>query len=120
MARQTATRPKESSRSRTSDKVTATPISFRMPPGLRSRLKQFAKERSLGEAEAIRLALSDHFNEADEDRELAAAERWQFEEAYATWQEHLKRGRADTVPLERIHEMLRKAIADIEAKRGRG
>jgi hypothetical protein len=34
----------------------ASPINFRMPPDLRARLRRFAKERNLAEAEALRLA----------------------------------------------------------------
>jgi len=67
-------------------RVPATPISFRMPKELRTRLRRFAEQRNLGEAEALRLVVSEHLAEVDDARELVEAERWQFEQAYATWQ----------------------------------
>lgn len=94
-----------------------TPMSFRMPAALRSRLRRFAKQRSLGEAAALRLALTERLDQVEDDRELAAAERWQFEQAYATWQEHERSGRVDTVPPEAIYEIFRRALADIPPKR---
>lgn len=87
----------------------ASPLSFRMPATLRSRLRRFAEERSLGEAEALRLALSEHLNAVDSESELAAAERWQFAQAYATWQEHLHGGRRDTVGWDAIERLFKSA-----------
>src|SRR6185503_19279017 len=63
---------------------------FRMPPDLRARLRRFAKERNLAEAEALRLVVSEHLAEVENERELAAAERWQFKQAYATWQRSMR------------------------------
>jgi predicted DNA-binding protein len=77
-------------RRRTAKRATTTSIHFRMPPGLHSRLRRFAEERSLGEAEALRLAVSERLNQIDDERELADAERWQFEQAYATFQRYLE------------------------------
>ena len=84
------------------------PISFRMPGALRSRLRRFAEERSLGEAEAIRLALSERLNEIDDERDLTAAERWQFEQAYGTWQK-LKAGTEKLVSQEDIDRVFDRA-----------
>jgi len=86
------------------------PISFRMPPDLRARLRRFAKERHLAEAEALRLVVSEHLEEVDNERELAAAERWQFKQAYATWQRHL-RGDERLVPWEEIQKIFADARA---------
>lgn len=88
------------------------PISFRMPPDLRARLRRFAKERNLAEAEALRLVVSEHLEEVENERELAAAERWQFKQAYATWQRYL-RGEERLVPREEID----KIVADARAGR---
>lgn len=80
------------------------PINFRMPPALRARLRRFAKERHLAEAEALRLVVSEHLDEVENERELAAAERWQFKQAYATWQ-RLLRGEERLVPFAEIEKI---------------
>jgi hypothetical protein len=93
--------------------ITSTPISpinFRMPPALRARLRRFAKERNLAEAEALRLVVSERLDEIDNERELAAAERWQFKQAYATWQRY-QRGEGRTVPWESIQQIFVDALA---------
>jgi len=96
---------------RTSIKATpVSPISFRMPPALRARLRRFAKERNLAEAEALRLVVSERLDEIDNERELAAAERWQFKQAYATWQRYL-RGEEGQVPWEQIEKIFADARA---------
>lgn len=61
-----------------------TPINFRMPTPLRSRLRKFAEDRNVGEADALRLIVSEHLDEADRDREQSEAERWQLAEVYGT------------------------------------
>ncbi len=86
------------------------PLSFRMPSTLRARLRRFAKERNLAEAEALRLVVSEHLEEVENERELAAAERWQFKQAYATWQRHL-RGEEGVVPWEEIQKIFTDASA---------
>jgi predicted DNA-binding protein len=86
------------------------PISFRMPPALRARLRRFAKERNLAEAEALRLVVSEHLDQVENERELAAAERWQFKQAYATWQRYL-RGEEGVVPWEEIQKIFADARA---------
>lgn len=86
------------------------PISFRMPPDLRARLRRFAKERNLAEAEALRLVVSEHLDQVENERELAAAERWQFKQAYATWQRY-QRGEGSTVPWESIQQIFADALA---------
>lgn len=93
-------------------KTPASPLSFRMPPALRARLRRFAKERNLAEAEALRLVVSEHLDQVENERELAAAERWQFKQAYATWQ-RLLRGEEPLVPREEIE----KVFADARAGR---
>jgi hypothetical protein len=86
------------------------PISFRIPPALRARLRRFAKERNLAEAEALRLVVSEHLDQVDNERELAAAERWQFKQAYATWQRY-QSGKGRTVPWESIQQIFADALA---------
>ena len=86
------------------------PLSFRMPPDLRTRLRRFAKERHLAEAEALRLVVSERLDEIDSERELAAAERWQFKQAYATWRRY-QRGGGRTVPWESIQQIFVDALA---------
>lgn len=104
-------------RPRGSKAASTTPINFRMPSALRSRLRRFAEERSLGEAEALRLAVSERLNQIDEERELEAAERWQFEQAYASWQRYLRNGRRRTVSRDAIDRIFERALADIPPKR---
>lgn len=92
--------------------MSTSPISFRMPVELRERLRRFAKARSLGEAEALRLALSEHLNEIDERRELIDAERWQLDQVLATL-ERVRRGEERVVSREEIDRLFRDAIARV-------
>lgn len=85
-------------------------VHFRMPPGLRSRLRRFAQERNLGEAEALRLAVSERLNQIDDERELADAERWQFKQAWATWQ-RIKSGKERLVEPDEMHRRFDRALA---------
>ncbi len=89
--------------------VATSPINFRMPAALRTRLRRFAKERSLGEAEALRLVVSEHLNQIDDERERADAERWQLEQAMATF-ERYRRGEEKTVSADEIEELFREAL----------
>lgn len=95
---------------KTNIKAPISPLSFRMPPALRARLRRFAKERNLAEAEALRLVVSERLDEIDNERELAAAERWQFKQAYATWQRY-QRGEVGIVPWEEIQQIFVDALA---------
>jgi len=87
------------------------PINFRMPAELRSRLRRFAKRRYLGDAEALRLIVAEFLDEDESQRELLKAERWQFKQAYATWQRYL-RGKERTVPYEEIQKIFCDARAN--------
>ena len=89
--------------------TSASPINFRMPPDLRARLRRFANDRSLGESAALRLLISEHLDHVESERELAEAERWQFKQAYATWDRY-KRGELGTVPREEIDQVFRDAL----------
>lgn len=104
-------------RRRPTKKTATASIHFRMPGQLRTRLRRFAEERSLGESEALRLAISERLDQIDDERELEAAERWQFEQAYASLQEYLASGRRGGVRPDVIHRMFDEALADIPPKR---
>lgn len=95
--------------------VSTSPISFRMPVELRTRLRRFAQARSLGEAEALRLALSEHLNELDDRHELADAERWQLEQVLATL-ERVRRGEERVVSREEIELLFREAVTRVTPK----
>jgi hypothetical protein len=85
-----------------------------MPTPLRSRLRRFAEERNLGETEALRLALSERLDDVDDERELAAAERWQFEQAYKTWKEDRRTGGRQRVPWSSIERTYQRALAELQ------
>lgn len=104
-------------RRRTSKTAATSSVHFRMPAGLRSRLRRFAEERSLGEAEALRLAVSDRLNQIDDERELAAADRWQFEQAYETFQRYLA-GKEKLVGREEIDRTFERALGGQRRSRG--
>ena len=72
--------------------------------------RRFAKRRYLGEAEALRLIVAEFLDEDESQRELLKAERWQFKQAYATWQRSL-RGEERTVPYEEIQKIFSDALA---------
>jgi hypothetical protein len=105
------------SRSRRTKTAPTSSIHFRMPSTLRSRLRRFAEERNLGEAEALRLAVSERLNQIDDERELAEAERWQFEQAYGTFQRYLA-GKEKLVGREQIDRTFERALR--RRQRGRG
>ncbi|HEV2249195.1 MAG TPA: hypothetical protein VGT60_01675, partial [Candidatus Limnocylindria bacterium] len=79
---------------------------------LRARLRRFADARSIGESDALRLIVSEYLNEIVSVRELEAAERWQFKQAYATFQRD-NSGKGRTVPWSE----LQRVIAEARAKR---
>lgn len=85
-------------------------LNFRMPAELRMRLRRFAKRRYLGEAEALRLIVAEFLDEDESQRELLKAERWQFKQAYATWQRY-QRAEGRTVPWESIQQIFVDAFA---------
>jgi hypothetical protein len=90
--------------------VQSEPLNFRMPVALRARLRKFADAKHLGESEALRLIVSDHLTEADDERELAAAERWQFKQAYKTFRDDIA-GKVKTVPWEDLDRVFAEALA---------
>ena len=105
--------PKGMPKRRARPATVTTPINFRMPRPLRLRLRRFAESRNLGEAEALRAVVSEHLDEVESERELAEAERWQFQEAYATW-DRFRRGEGRTVPREQIQQIFTNALAKPE------
>jgi len=86
------------------------PINFRMPQALRLRLRRFAESRHLGEAEALRAVVSEHLDEIEREREFTDAERWQFQQAYATW-DRFRKGEGRTVPRAEIDQIFTDALA---------
>ena len=90
--------------------MTVSPINFRMPADLRTRLRRFAKRRYLGEAVALRLIVAEYLDEDESQRELLKAERWQFQQAYETWERH-QRGEGRTVPQAEIDKIFTDALA---------
>lgn len=95
---------------RRGDEPPVTPINFRMPAKLRARLRSFARERHIGEADALRLVVSEHLDEVQNARELNDAERWQFELAYATW-DKFRAGQGRTVSGDEIEQTFVDALA---------
>ena len=86
------------------------PLKFRMPVGLRARLRKFADARHLGESEALRLIVSDHLTEVDDEAELAAAERWQLKQATKSFRDDIA-GKVKTVPWEELDRVFAEALA---------
>jgi hypothetical protein len=63
------------------------------------------------------LLISERLDHVESERELAGAERWQFKQAYSTWDRY-KRGELRTVSREEIEEVFTDALADREPTRG--
>lgn len=95
-----------------------TPINFRMPTALRSRLRRFAEERGLGESDALRLVLSERLDEMESDRELQVAERWQFKQAWATAQ-RIHAGKEGFVDQRQIDQIFERARARLRSRRAK-
>jgi hypothetical protein len=81
-----------------------------MPAELRARLRRFAKRRYLAEAVALRLILAEYLDEDESQRELLKAERWQFQQAYETWERH-RHGEGRRVPRSEIDKIFTDALA---------
>lgn len=92
------------------------PINFRMSTPLRARLRKFAEERGLGESDALRLVVSEKLDEIESDRELQAAERWQFKQAYATF-ERIMQGEEKYIEPEAIERSFDRALARVRRDR---
>lgn len=92
------------------------PLNFRMPKEMRARLRRFAEARSLGESDALRLIVSEYLDEIVSVRELEAAERWQFKQAYATFKRDLA-GKEKTVPWSEIERVFTVALAKRKTRR---
>jgi hypothetical protein len=54
--------------------------------------------------------VAEFLDEDESQRELLKAERWQFKQAYATWQQY-QRGEGRTVPWEEIQKIFADALA---------
>ncbi|MSQ36857.1 MAG: hypothetical protein EXR61_00900 [Chloroflexi bacterium] len=100
-------------RTRKAATIPTSPLNFRMPQPLRLRLRRFAEQRNLAEAEALRMVVSEYLDEAETERELAHAERWQFEQAYATW-DRFRQGKGAAAPREQIQRIFADALAGRE------
>ena len=74
------------------------------------RLREFADARHLGESEALRLIVSEHLTEVDDERELELAEQWQLKQATRTFRADIA-GRVKTVPWEDIERIFADALA---------
>lgn len=92
------------------------PINFRMPTPLRTRLRRFAEDRGLGEADALRLVVSERLDEVESDRDLLAAEKWQFKQAYADFQRILA-GKEKVVERGEIDATFDRALSRVRASR---
>jgi hypothetical protein len=90
--------------------TSVSPLNFRMPRELRARLRKFAVARHLGESEALRLIVSDHLAQVDDEAELAAAERWQLKQATKSFRDDIA-GKVKTVPWEDIERIFTDALA---------
>ncbi len=88
------------------------PINFRIPNPLRMRVRKYAGARHIGEAQALRVLVSEHLDEIESAAELAAAERWQYEQAYATWDAFL-RGDDRVIPREEIQRIFARALEPV-------
>ena len=92
------------------------PLNFRMPQELRARLRRFAEARSLGESDALRLIVSEYLDEIVNIRELEAAERWQFKQAYATFKRDIA-GKEKSVPWSELERVIAAARAQRKTRR---
>jgi len=111
-------RAQHAARRRVTTVTPITPINFRMPTPLRSRLRRFAEERHVGEADALRLIVSEHLDEAERDRDLSAAEEWQLVQVYETLDRRRRRPRRSVSGSE-IDRIFAEALEAAKRKRTR-
>jgi hypothetical protein len=90
-----------------------------MPGPLRSRLRRFATARHIEEAQALRVIISEHLDEVEGASELAAAERRQHAQAFATWDRFLQ-GEGNTFSHEQIQGIFARALGTTPAGAARG
>jgi len=105
-------------RTKRASAVKTMPINFRMPRELRERMRTFAQARHLSESEALRLIVADHLDEIESERELSEGERWQFKQAYETWQ-RFRRGEGHTVTSDEIQRAFDQAREKVRAAQAR-
>jgi hypothetical protein len=65
----------------------ANPLSVVLPAELRKRLVAEAKRRGLPLSTAVRTLVAERVRQLDEAAELTAAELWQRERAWGTWEQ---------------------------------
>lgn len=89
-----------------------------MPAPLRSRLRRFAEERNVGEADALRLIVSEHLDEVERDRDLNEAEEWQLAQVYGTLRKR-SRGPRPSVSREETDRIFAEATEAAKQRRSK-
>lgn len=91
------------------------PLSVDLPAALRARLSREARRRKLKLATTARALMDERIAEI-EDRALESrAERWQMEQAWATW-DKIQAGDTRDVPLEELQRETMLAIERMRSK----
>ncbi len=84
-------------------------LSLRFPPDLRARVRRYARAHGLEEATAIRALCADRLREIELSEDLVAAERWQLEQAIASWT-RLERGKLELASPAEVRRLFAEAL----------
>ena len=94
------------------------PLSVPLPQELRERLVAQAHLRNLKLATAARVLLDERLRDIEDAAALSAAEEWQRQEAWRTWQK-IEAGDLRDVPIARFDEHTNAALKRAAATRKR-
>lgn len=71
--------------------MSSAPLSVVLPADLRARLEEEARKRHVKLSTVVRVLAAERVQELDAAAELSASDRWQRDQAWATW-ERLRAG----------------------------
>lgn len=91
------------------------PLSVTLTPDLRRRLSGEAKKRKLKVATTARVLLDERINEIEDEAQLQRAEKWQIEQAWATW-DKIQAGDRRWVTVKQLEEVGRRALEKARRK----
>lgn len=92
------------------------PMSLRLPPQLRARVKRYATRKGLEEATAIRVLCAERLEELELTDELRLAEQWQRQEALVAW-DQLLRGELEIAPANALKQVFAEARARMRRRK---
>lgn len=102
-------------RERASGPAPRSPLSVTLAPDLRKRLSGEAKKRKLKVATTARVLIDERISELEDEAQLRRAEKWQTEQAWATWKK-IEAGDRRWVSMKELEAEARRAFAEAKGR----